>query len=334
MSRQDASLNPASILGIGAITPLGRDMASITQLLSMPGSIDSEVLRVHDELLTDSTISRRMRRADRFGKMAALAAIDAWNDSQSLCADVPKERIGLIVASGFGPHCRGFRFLDGILDCGDSAALPTDFSHSVHGAAAAYITEILGLRGPSLSITDFEVGFEQAVQLAQCWLHEGGVDRVLVGAVEEVGEVMLHSAASILKDRPGFRPGEGAVFLMLGASQVAGFAQLDATIVPGDVQLLIRDEPELSSPSGRVPTLSSPQAITFTPYFGHSAISSAFHLLGGILSQRARRPLGERIDPNSDQNVPLAAVDNVAICRRTWNSRVATLHLKNTSQRS
>ena len=137
------------------------------------------LFRVSDDLLIEPRIARSMRRADRFIRMAAIAALDAWTHAEMSCAGVAKEQIGLIVTSGLGPHCRGFKFLDGILDSGDSDALPTDFSHSVHGAAASYIAGQLDLRGPSLTATDFEIGFEQAVLLAQCWLHQGTCQRVL-----------------------------------------------------------------------------------------------------------------------------------------------------------
>ena len=50
--------------------------------------------------------------------------MDAWKQAAHACDGIERERIGLIVTSGFGPHCRGFRFLDGLLDCGDSAASP------------------------------------------------------------------------------------------------------------------------------------------------------------------------------------------------------------------
>ena len=166
INSDSGGLPSASILGIGAVTPAGRNLDTISAALLRPDETPAGVLRVDDELLSDAALGRQLRRADRFTRMAAMAALDAWNASEPACRGVPLERIGMIVSSGFGPHCRGFRFLDGILDCGDSAASPTDFSHSVHGAASAYISGLLGLRGPSLNVTDFEIGFEESVRLA------------------------------------------------------------------------------------------------------------------------------------------------------------------------
>jgi hypothetical protein len=313
-SDKEHTLPPASILGIGAMTPLGRDLDGIARKLREPCEAMPQVLRVDDALLADPALSRHMRRADRFARMAAMAALDAWNSSQAGCTGVPLERIGMIVSSGFGPQARGFRFLDGILDCGDDAASPTDFSHSVHGAAAAYISGLLGLRGPSLNATDFEIGFEEVVRLAQCWLAEGACDRVLIGAVDELGEVMLHCASVMVKDFASVSPGEGAVFLMLGPGGLPGIARVDAASEPTDVDVLIREQPTVTLAEGNAPRIAAKQTISFSRYFGHSASSTAFHLLGGILAMRGQLRLGY-------------TVDNAATFRTSSDARAATLLL-------
>jgi 3-oxoacyl-(acyl-carrier-protein) synthase len=259
---------PHAILGVGAVTPIGRDLAEIARNLLEPAA-SKDVRRVNDDLLSDPSISKRMRRADRFSRMGVVAALDAWRQAQPFCRNVAPERIGLIVTSGFGPHCRGFRLLDGMIDCGDNAASPTDFSHSVHGAPAAYITELLELRGPTMSNTDFEVGFEESVLLAQCWLEEGMCERVLVGAVEELGEVMLHCIDQMLPSKLRVVPGEGAVFIVLGPKELGGIASVQATPIP------------LSSPDRRAPAADD--------HFGRSASASAFHLLNALFSDPAKK---------------------------------------------
>jgi hypothetical protein len=241
-----------------------------------------------------------MRRADRFVRMAVIAALDAWTEARQAAGDVPAEDVGLILASGLGSHVRAFRFLDGILDFGDGAALPTDFSHSLHGAASAYITELLALRGPSLTLTDFEDGVARALLMAQLWLAGGRCQRVLVGAVEELGDVLLYCAGRLLDDAH-LVPGEGAVFLALGPGDVPGHVRLEAAAEPRRVDLLMLEDPPLRS---RLPGCSAPSArhtTTFSPYFGHSAGSTAFQLLGGLLSLHAGRPLGRLLTSDESQ---------------------------------
>jgi hypothetical protein len=234
--------------------------------------------------------------------MAAIAACDAWKQTPQ---DVPLERVGLIIASGLGPYNRTFRFLDGILEGGDANASPTDFSHSVHGAAAAYITELLELRGPCMTVTDFENGFEQSVQLAQCWLADGTCSRVIVGAVEELGDVLLHCVGRL---DARVAPGEGAVFLMLGPSDLAGVAHLDATRLPEHVDLLMVDDPPLL-PADVPLQITAARTTSFTPHFGHIATGSAFQILGALLSAAAN------------------SVDSAATVKPLWRSASATLCL-------
>ena len=323
-------LPPASVLGVGAITPLGRDLRVIAQKLAEPVTDDSPQRRVADALLSDPPIDLRMRRADRFARMATITAMDAWAAAGKSCAGVAMERVGLIVTSGFGPHCRGFRFLDGILDCGDNEALPTDFSHSVHGAAAAYITEVLNLRGPSLTTTDFANGFEQAVLLAQCWLDQEICDRVIVGAVEELGEVLLHCAGRMLGSDERWRPGEGAVFLTLGPQSVAGMALLESAPEPVNADLLTLSVPQMPSRRAREIAARPRRVTTFSPYFGHSPSSSAFDLLGGFLSLMGGRPLGRMVHGDSAAARNPAAVDDTATFKPSYDPRAASLLLKKT----
>jgi hypothetical protein len=291
MGENREKLPPASILGVGAVTPCGRSLPDIQLALSRPPGPSGGVLRVGDSSLVCPTLGTRTRRADRFVRMALAAALDAWTAARSAAGDVPPESVGLILASGLGSHVRAFRFLDGILDFGDSAALPTDFSHSLHGAASAYIAELLALRGPSLTITDFENGMARALLLAQLWLAGGRCRRVLVGAVEELGDVLLHCAAKLLGDSP-LVPGEGAVFFTLGPPDAGGSARVQAAAEPARVDLLMLDDPPLRHHAGGGPAPQARHTTTFNPYFGHSAANTAFQLLGGYLSLGAGRPLG------------------------------------------
>src|SRR4051812_21368395 len=100
-----------SVLGIGTVTPLGRDINAIAQKLREPVLQPVGPFRLSDGDLADPGTSKRMRRADRFSRMAAIAAADAWTDAKPYVENVPPERVGLIVSTGFGPHVRGFKFL-------------------------------------------------------------------------------------------------------------------------------------------------------------------------------------------------------------------------------
>ena len=189
------------------------------------------VYAVAAETLKDRSVLGGMRRADRFSKMAVLAAHDAMDGSE---IENP-ERVGIIFATAFGPHNTTFRFQDDILDYGDGGVSPTIFSNSVHNAAVSYISRALEIKGPTWTVTGFNQPFEQAVQLAQAWLNEGRCDQVLLGAGDECGTVMEYICSEKLPiasdgkvTENAFVPGEGMAFFLVDGD--GGGRQLE---IPG-----------------------------------------------------------------------------------------------------
>ena len=145
------------IAGMGIVFNRGRGLANLEKALaegwvkpsatcrSHPGlkegqvspSPSEPVYRVPTEAITDKQVLKEARRADNFTKMATLAAYDALIDSG--IPEQSKQKLGIILATAFGPHVTTFSFLDDILTYGDAGVSPTLFSHSVHNAAASYI---------------------------------------------------------------------------------------------------------------------------------------------------------------------------------------------------
>ncbi len=152
------------------------------------------VSRVSPEILTDPVALKKLRRADRFSKMAALSAWDAAADAGLSAADL-ETGTGIIVTTAFGPHGATFDFLDEILDFGDEGVSPTRFSHSVHNAAAAYIAILFGSRGPTCTLADFRWPLRGGLSLAAIWLREGRGRRIFVTYTEESSKPMDYIAA-------------------------------------------------------------------------------------------------------------------------------------------
>lgn len=224
-----------NILGTGIVSALGRGVESLQSALRngapAPSMIEVPfqespfpVYAVAKETLKDPKL-RSARRADRFSKMATLAACDAVSDAG---VELVPERTGIVLSTAFGPHPTVFNFLDEILEYGDAGTSPTVFSHSVHNAAASYISVALGLAGPAMTVTSLTDPFRQSLVLAKSWLQLGVCDRVLVGGVEECGAVMEYIVSEKLRmadgklvpffaeEEPAVIPGEGAVFFLLG----------------------------------------------------------------------------------------------------------------------
>jgi 3-oxoacyl-[acyl-carrier-protein] synthase II len=87
---------------------------------------------------------------------------------------------------------------------------------------------MLQSRGPTLTITQFADSFHQAVILAQSWLNENRCDYILLGSVDQYGEVMKYICGQKLKiaddgkirpfsfsKLPVVVPGEGSVFFLM-----------------------------------------------------------------------------------------------------------------------
>ncbi len=234
-----------NILGIGVVGTYGRGLDSLEAVLQNERFVEPDFIDVHGltskvpvysvkkEDLKDKTLSRKMRRADRFSKMAVIAASDALKDSELSSGDgnCDNSSVGVILSTGFGPHATTFDFLDGYLDYGEAAVSPTSFSHSVHNAAASYISSLLGIRGPTHTVTDFDLPFQNAFLVADSWLNEGRCEYVLLGSVDELGKEMEYVfnriySCNVTDNTSGnivessVIPGEGAVFFLLSKGNI------------------------------------------------------------------------------------------------------------------
>lgn len=300
-----------NINGVGIVFKRGKGVDTLRDALSLgwlppDNSEGSHVYRVSAEDLTHKTAGRKIRRADRFGKMAVVAAIDALADSRIEISDF--SRVGILLATAFGPQVTTFRFLDDIIDYGDESVSPTIFSHSVHNAAVSYIASTLDIRGPTLTLTRFHFSFHEAIRLADAWLKEGRCDHILVGVADECGTVMEHIAAEkltiadngriepfTLGTAPVAVPGEGSVFFMLsnrtGENHYGsiGVETSDASTVPIDLQII--------DSNGMIPDESvylhnireSCPVAAYAPLFGSIMTGSAFNCAVAALMIKEQR---------------------------------------------
>ena len=179
-----------------------------------------------DEL--DNFVNKKaLRRVDHFSKMALLGSFLALQDAGQLEGD--RQRMGLVIATGYGASRTTFAFLDSFIDGGDQLSSPTHFSNSVHNAAGANISMLLSITGPALTVSQFEMSVPSALLAAGIWLEEGRVDSVLFGGVDELSEILGYCWHRFFGDTVGgvkdmkpmaFNlqsaiPGEGAAFLLL-----------------------------------------------------------------------------------------------------------------------
>jgi 3-oxoacyl-[acyl-carrier-protein] synthase II len=207
------------------------------------GQIDYPVYLADPEPLKDFISSRKLRRINKYSRLAALAAClaleDAGRNIPCQCSDT-----AVIVASGYGASSTTFAFLDDIIKEGDRFASPTQFSNSVHSSAASNVTILLQIKGPCLTVTQFEMSTIAALMNAQVWLTEKKVNSVLLGGVDQINQVLLYCYHS-------FWPGEIP-------QEIMPFSYDSQTAIPGEgaaFMVLTRDEGEVP-PYGYIDTVS------------------------------------------------------------------------------
>lgn len=342
-----------NIAGMGVIGPRGRGIEAWERALEegwVP-PLDAAargapvgrcpVYAVPADAMADKGVLAKARRADRFTRMAVLAACDAWRDA-GLEASIDKRRLGIVVATALGPHATTFAFLDGILDFGDAAVSPTAFSHSVHNAAASYIAMTLDVRGPTLTLTHFDFAFHHALLTARSWLDEGRCDAVLAGTVDELGATMEYVCGRLLRaaadgrikpfafaPAPEAVPGEGSVFFLLTktpagrsyaclaeVSQAAGLAADTGAVQVLDASGMANDERAYRG------VLAPGAAVAgYAPLFGSLMTGSSFHAAAGALMLRRQKRYACPVQDNP-HGIALCRVTEAAAVTEVFCTRV------------
>lgn len=318
----------ASIQGMGIVFTRGRGIEALESALAegwLPPAPPAcpapeqafPVYRIDAATLTDKSVLRPLRRADRFSKLAVLAARDAGRDAE--LPPGPDRRTGIVLASAFGPHVTTFKFLDDIIAYGCRGVSPTVFSHSVHNAAASYIATLLDCHGPTQTVTRFGFSFHEALRLATAWLAEDRCDHVLLGAVDECGTAMEYCCSQMLRPAPDGKirpfdlahappavPGEAGVFFVLSRPDVP--ARWGHIAVPTDprrtptaeADLLVLDADGMAGDESewgeRIPP-GVPVA-SYTPLFGSIMTGTALSCAVAALALRRGTAFGSPVVDN------------------------------------
>lgn len=260
---------------------------------------------------------RALRRIDHFSRLALLGAHLALEDAGLPALD--RTRLGLIVATGYGASATTFSFLDTVLDGGDALASPTHFSSSVHNAAAAHVAILLGITGPNLTVSQFELSVPSALLAAQGWLAEGRVDAVLFGGVDEACAVLRYCWGRFFPepsdlicpfefDRQSAVPGEGAAFFLLTAEsgtarygRITEVRQGNAAVRPplldaASLYLLGADGHRECGANYPRHLSAEARCSAYAPSYGSLPVGPAFDLaVAGLACRDDRLPEGEAL---------------------------------------
>lgn len=252
---------------------------------------------------------RALRRIDHCSKLTLHSACLALTDAGIFNAE--RSRMGVIVATGYGPLKTTFDFLDSYLDFGYSCSSPTHFSNSVHNAAAAHVSMQLKSTAPSLTVTQFEMSVPSALLTAQQWLAEGRVDQVLFGAVDEYCQVLRYCRKQFFGagEQGPLQPfdyqkqsavvGEGAAFFVLTrADEPAAYAAIDSVrlgnhlacpvTLPSDDLLIVGADGHKECGRSYAQALDGRTAAGYAPLYGSFPAAAGLDLAVAALSLRDR----------------------------------------------
>ena len=280
-----------AVQGIGIVSCYGEEIESMTNAFKMCQSPTCQtakfiqgqcqnkyMVRVDTSELSSYLPPRSLRRIDHHSRMALLGAGKAMKDAEKI--DFQKERMGLIVASGYGALQTTFTFLDSFIEKGDRLAFPIHFSNSVHNAPAAHIASCYKIIGPTLTVSQFEMSFFSALITAGIWIKEKRVDHVLLGCTDEYCDVLGYCIQEFSKSHNDsssrnqyYFAGEGAVFFILTAKQKKSRYGHISNIFMGRGNAfpdwnMTENSPIIFSQDSAMPCKSSVKADAITKYGG------------------------------------------------------------------
>ena len=244
------------VTGLGAITPLGADVASTWQAL-LAGR--SGVRKLTDDWARElpariaawaaaepATLIDRVqaRRLDRCEQFAIVAAREAWADAGA--GDVDPERLGVVVSSGIGGIASTLAAYDTLREKGWQRLSPYTIPMLMPNGSAGWISLELGARaGVHTTVSACASGAE-AIGYAMDMIRSGRADIVLAGGTEaaimqlNIAAFAAMRALSTRNDEPerasrpfdkgrdGFVLGEGAGMVVLESAEHA--ARRGATV--------------------------------------------------------------------------------------------------------
>jgi 3-oxoacyl-[acyl-carrier-protein] synthase II len=174
----------------------------------------------------------KIRRLDRASQFAIAASRMALEDAGlAIGKDVPPERIGIILGSGFCGVVNSEAFHRGQVLQGPGDLNPILFPNTVPNAAASNASIELGIKGPNSTVVQSFCTAEAALLFACQQLISHKADAVITGGVDELSAILYRgwnelrlaawdagdgerSAPYDLK-RNGFIPGEGAGIVII-----------------------------------------------------------------------------------------------------------------------
>ncbi len=186
------------VTGLGALTPIGRNVAEFWQGLLEgrngivrisrfdPSEFGSQIAgEIHDFDPLDRLERKEVKRLDPFAQYALYAAVEAVEDSGLLQYDgLDKHRVGVIVSSGIGGIDTLEREMQKMFQKGPSRVSPFLVPMMIPDIAAGHVAIKYGFKGPNFCVVSACASSAHAIGEAMKMIQRGDADVVVVGGAE------------------------------------------------------------------------------------------------------------------------------------------------------
>lgn len=176
-------------------------------------------------------LGRRLGRQLAMSLSAVLEAVGTGSPWSAAPDDT-----GIFGATGHGPIDETVDFVAGVRRDGPRYASPLLFSSALHSAMAAVVARVLGVRGPTMVMSNGDVSFETALLVAVAALRSGRTKRAIVVGADAFHPLYARSLSQfgLVSESPdpvdpamrrtmrGLHLGEGAGALVLEWDESGG----------------------------------------------------------------------------------------------------------------
>lgn len=234
------------ITGLGAVTPLGNDVASTWDQL-IAGQSGIATISKFDASVISSQIAgevknfdvneyigqKEARTMDAFIHYGLAAGIQAFRDSGISVTEDNAERIGVIIGSGIGGLPLIETNCESLFSKGARRVSPFLIPGSIINMISGHMSIMYGLKGPNLAVVTACTTGTHCIGEAMRMIQYGDADAMLAGGAESTISALAMAGFANMRalstrndeparasrpwdaDRDGFVMGEGAGVLML-----------------------------------------------------------------------------------------------------------------------
>ena len=269
------------ITGMGLVSPLGNDLDTFWQNLlagksgigpvtrfdttQFDSKIGGEVRDFHPEQFMPA---KETRRTDRFTQYAVVASRKAVTDASLDLTTEDLNRVGVLVGSGIGGMETIEEQARNLIIKGPGRVSPFMIPMLIINMASGYISMLLGVKGPNLSVVSACATATHALGEAARAIVHGDADVMIAGgseaAITQLGYAGFcsmramstrnddpqHASRPFDKDRDGFVMGEGAGVCILESLEHAKkrhariYAEVAGYGITGDAYHMSAPAPE------------------------------------------------------------------------------------------